>query len=51
MAVTQQEQQQYADKTRAQAPKYKVKDKVWLTLENIATATENKKLDAKQAPF
>ena len=51
MAVAQQKQQQYVDKTRAQAPKYKVKDKVWLTLKDIATATENKKLDAKQAKY
>ena len=51
MVVAQQEQQQYADKTRAQAPKYKVGDKVWLTLEDIATATESKKLDAKQVKY
>ena len=47
MAVAQQEQQEYADRFNAQAPRYKVKDKVWLTLENITTTTENKKLDAK----
>ena len=51
MAVAQQEQQQYADRTWAQTPKYNVNDKVWLTLENIATANENKKLDAKQSKY
>ena len=51
MAVAQQEQQRYVDKTRAQAPKYKVKDKVWLTLKNITSAIENKKLDAKQVKY
>ena len=51
MAVAQQEQQGYADRSRAQTPKYKVGDKVWLTLENITTATESKKLDAKQAKY
>ena len=51
MAVAQQEQQRYADRIRAQAPKDKVGDKVWLTLENITTATESKKLDAKQVKY
>ena len=51
MVVAQQEQRRYADKSRTQIPKYKVKDKVWLTLKNITTATENKKLDAKQAKY
>ena len=51
MTVAQQEQQKYADKFKAQTPKYKIKNKIWLTLENIATATENKKLDAKQAKY
>ena len=51
MAVAQQEQQEHADKSKVQTPRYKVKDKVWLTLKNIATATENKKLDAKQAKY
>ena len=51
MAVAQQEQQGYVDNIRAQAPKYKVKDKVWLTLENITTAIENKKFNAKQVKY
>ena len=51
MAVDQQKQQKYVDKFKAQAPKYKIKNKVRLTLKNIATATENKKLDAKQAKY
>ena len=40
MAVAHQKQQRYANKSRAQAPKYKVKNKVWLTLKNITTVTE-----------
>ena len=51
MAVAQQKQQKYVDRSKDQAPRYKIRDKVWLTLENIATATENKKLDAKQAKY
>ena len=51
MAVGQQEQQEYADRFRAQAPRYKIKNKVWLSLENITTTTENKKLDAKQFKY
>ena len=51
MAVAQQEQQEYTDRTRAQTPKYKVGDKVWLTLENMATDTESKKLDARNAKY
>ena len=51
MAIAQQEQQEYADRFKVQAPRYKVKDKVWLTLENITTTTENKKLDAKQVKY
>ena len=48
MATAQQKQQEYIDKFKVQAPKYKIKDKVWLTLKNTTTATENKRLDAKQ---
>ena len=48
MAIAQQKQQNYADRTKTQAFKYKIKDKIWLTLKNITTATENKNLDAKQ---
>ena len=51
MAVAQQNQHQYADRTRAQAFKYKVKDKIWLTLKDITTTIENKKLDAKQTKY
>ena len=45
--VTQQKQQKYVDKTRIQTPKYKIKNKIWLTLKNVTTTTENKKFDAK----
>ena len=51
MAIAQQEQQKYADRFKVQTPKYKLKDKVWLTLKNITTTTENKKLDAKQTKY
>ena len=51
MAVVQQKQQQYVDKIRAMSFKYKIKDKVWLTLKNITTAIENKKLNAKEAKY
>ena len=30
---------------------YKIKSKIWLTLKNITTTTENKKLDAKQVKY
>ena len=39
------------DRTNAQTLKYKINSKIWLTLKNIATATENKKLDAKQTNY
>ena len=51
MAVAQQQQQKYVDKFKIQTPKYRIKDKIWLTLKNITTATENKKLDAKQTKY
>ena len=51
MAVAQQKEQKYADKFKAQTPISKIKNKIWLTLKNIATAIENKKLDAKQAKY
>ena len=41
MAVAQQKQQGYADKSRAQTPKYKIKDKIWLALKNITTAVRD----------
>ena len=40
MAIAQQEQQKYADKFKAQTPKYKIKNKIRLTLKNITTMTE-----------
>ena len=51
MAVTQQKQQKYVDKFKVQTPKYKKKKKIWLTLKNLTTATENKKFDAKQVKY
>ena len=51
MAIAQQEQQQYIDRTKVQACKYKINDEIWLKLKNIITATENKKLNAKQAKY
>ena len=51
MAVAQQKQQEYTDKFKAQTPKYKIKDKIWLTLKNIITATKSKKFDTKQIEY
>ena len=51
MAIDQEEQQKYANKFEAQTPRYEIKNKVWLTLKNITTTTENKKLVTKQAKY
>ena len=51
MAVAQQKKQKYVDKFRIQTPKFKIKDKIWLTFFNIITAIGNKKFGAKQAKY
>jgi hypothetical protein len=51
MAAAQESQERSANRTRAQAPSYKVGDKVWLSLENIKTDRPSKKLDARHAKF
>src|SRR4030088_1636997 len=51
MAGAQESQERSANRTRDQAPSYKVGDKVWLRLENIKTDRPSKKLDARHAKF
>jgi hypothetical protein len=51
MAAAQESQERSANRTRDQAPSYKVGDKVWLRLENIKTDRPSKKLDARHAKF
>lgn len=51
MAVAQQSQEEAANRTRQQAPAFKVGDKVWLDLRNIRTKRPCKKLDTKYAKF
>jgi hypothetical protein len=51
MATAQQEQEKATNARRQQAPQYKVGDKVWLSLENMATDRPTKKLDAKYQKF
>ena len=51
MAVVEQKQREYVNKSKIQKPNIKIKDKVWLTLNNITTAIENKKFDAKQTKY
>jgi hypothetical protein len=45
MAVAQQEQEEAANRTRQQAPHFRVGDKVWLKLKNVRTTRPSKKLD------
>jgi hypothetical protein len=51
MATAQEAQERAANRGRVQAPAYRVGDKVWLSLENIATDRPSKKLDAKYAKY
>ena len=51
MAAAQESQEQSSNRTRNQAPNYKVGDKVWLSLENIKTNRPCRKLDARYAKF
>ena len=51
LAIDRQKQQKYIDKFKIQTPKYKTKNKIWLTLRNIITIIENKKFDAKQIKY
>ena len=51
MATAQEAQEKATNRGRTQAPLYKVGDKVWLSLENIATDRPSKKLDAKHAKY
>ena len=51
MATTQQTMENVTNRRRQQAPSFKVGDKVWLSLRNVRTTRESKKLDAKQAKY
>ena len=52
IALAQETQEYYANQSRAEAPRYKVGDKVWLDTRNIKTERPAKKLDDKyKGPF
>lgn len=51
MAVAQQVQEDTANRTRQQAPSFKVGDKVWLNLEHVRTKRPSKKFDSKNAKY
>jgi predicted aspartyl protease len=51
MAVSQQEQEEAANRTRQQAPELRIGDKVWLNLKNVRTTRQSKKLDWKNAKY
>ena len=51
MAIAQQRQENAANRSRTEAPVFKVNDKVWLDLEHIKTDRPCKKLDAKYAKY
>ena len=51
MAVAQQAQEDVANRTRQQAPSFKVGDKVWLNLENVRTKRPSKKFNSKTAKY
>ena len=51
MAAAQDKQESAANRKRDQAPAYRVGDKVWLSLENIATERPSKKLDQRYAKY
>jgi hypothetical protein len=51
MAVAQEKQEEAKNQYRDQAVRYKVGDKVWLSLENLRTDRPSKKLDQKYAKY
>lgn len=51
MAAVQQEMEGHANSHRQTSPEYRVGDKVWLSLRNIATERPSKKLDDRQAKY
>src|SRR6185312_268908 len=51
MAYAQKVQQRYANQHRQPAPRFKIKDKVWLHLRNIKTVRPYKKLNWKHAKY
>ena len=51
MAAAQQNQEKAANRTRQQAPDFRIGDKVWLSTKNIRTTRRSKKLDAKYIKY
>jgi transposase InsO family protein len=51
LAAAQQRQEEYSNRYRNAAPKYKVNQKVWLDLRNVRTGRPSKKLDSRHAKF
>jgi hypothetical protein len=51
MAMAQEKQEEATNRYRDQAVRYKVGDKVWLSLENLRTDRPSKKLDQKYAKY
>ena len=51
MALAQQRQEDYANRSRQPAPQYKVNDSVWLNLKNITTDRPVKKFDWLHAKY
>lgn len=51
IATAQQVMEEATNRKRQQSPSFKVGDKVWLSLKNIRTDRQTKKLDAKHAKF
>ena len=51
MAIAQQIQEDQTNRIRSEAPRFKVRDKVWLNLKNICTKRLYKKLDVRNMKF
>jgi hypothetical protein len=51
MAVAQQTQEDQANRHRREPPRFKVGDKVWLSLKNIRTKRPSKKFDVRNAKY
>ena len=51
IVVAQQVQEDAANRTRQQAPNFKVRDKVWLNLKNVCTKRPSKKFNSKTAKY
>jgi transposase InsO family protein len=51
LAAAQQRQEEYSNRSRSASPRYAVKSKVWLDLQNVRTDRPSRKLDAQYAKF